>query len=58
MRHFLKIDGKGFRIGKEISGLHSGIVVASPDAFYFVVGPRGIDMGLAGAGGAGPPLRR
>lgn len=51
MPEFLQVS-KAFRIGTKASGLHSGVVVASADAFYLVVGMKATHAGLAGAGGA------
>ena len=43
---------RAFRVGREVSGNHSGIVVAAKDAFYFVIGRKGTEMGLEASCGA------
>jgi hypothetical protein len=47
---FMKIS-RAFRIGKKNSGNYSGIVVASPDAFYLVVGQNAVRAGMVAGGG-------
>ena len=49
---FLLVSSKGFRIGrKAVSGLYAGLVVASADAFFLVVGQKATHMGMAAGGG-------
>ena len=43
---------RAFRIGPDASENRAGIVVASAEAFFLVVGMKATHMGMAGAGGA------
>jgi hypothetical protein len=51
MDRFRKISGTGFQIGKGGLGAYFGTSVASPDAFFLVLGANAIQLGMVQRGG-------